>query len=590
MEQATYADAGQQGGAGDDAMEVVGEGGGDPPAKRVQDLQTQIAGLAASIKSYADRFEALGVDISELIKAKRTASDARLIDINNDITDLKAQQAELKLLMTKLEAQQAELKDQVVEARGGGPSFSSTSVTAPPRAPGGSELFDAVVDAEMAPLQLVDPRTVKLARFRAAARGNPYAVAAEAARFAVVPGQYPLMPYFLLDGWDAPLSVAERSEADLLNSLSGANPVVILAASGAGKTRRLLQLLRTYKGSFLVYKESGATSKNAGASDLGNIAAALEATSRNFPSMTKDQVRNWADFGARCVLASRVGVLTRLEARFGALTPAQWLMLQLHPQLFVVNGKDFLGDVALRVFERCSPSSVGAVRTPTSDYLTVVDEAQGLTEVHKGKVRAHRPSDPNNPDKSERSFLSAVVTQSHLFMGSGKAILAGTDLVLKEATKAAESGVAASTPTAASYSRFDPFAPADVAAYLRRAAGVKSTPRHLAEALAGRARFTTRFVELLMEQTNTSKSLLQIGQAFIDNAVRAGGDPRIDIGGVVTKLQRFHGPKNDDKWILTIPFPPRPSSRRVPRAGARSPAPPRRSPCCSSPSGASHSS
>jgi len=102
MEQVTYADAGQQGGAGDDAMEVVGEDGGDPPAKRVQDLQAQIAGLAANIS-------AIGAEITELVKFKRTASDARLVDINNDITDLKAQQ-------TKLEAQQAKLEDQVADS------------------------------------------------------------------------------------------------------------------------------------------------------------------------------------------------------------------------------------------------------------------------------------------------------------------------------------------------------------------------------------------------------------------------------------------------------------------------------------------
>jgi len=80
----------------------------------------------------------------------------------------------------------------------------------------------------------------------------------------------------LLDGWDAPLTAAELSEVGCLKTLAGVNPSVILAASGTGKTRRLLQLLRTFKGSFLVYKHAMSVSKNAGSSDLGLVAEELE--------------------------------------------------------------------------------------------------------------------------------------------------------------------------------------------------------------------------------------------------------------------------------------------------------------------------
>ena len=109
------------------------------------------------------------------------------------------------------------------------------------------------------------------------------------------------------------------------------------------------------------------------------------------------------------MLATRVGVLERLEKQFGTLTPAQWLLVQLHPELFA-GADDVFSEVAFKVFARCSIDSVESV-DPRKGYLTVVDEAQGLTNVLKGKLRAHRPSDP---EKSRRSFLSAVITSSHL--------------------------------------------------------------------------------------------------------------------------------------------------------------------------------
>ena len=115
MEQVTYADAGQQGGAGDDEMEIEGEQGGAPSAKRVHDLQAEIAGLMASIKSYGDRIE-------RLIASKETVTDAEIRkDINNDITKLEAQQVELKAQQTELESQ--------LGSGAGGPSSAAREST-----------------------------------------------------------------------------------------------------------------------------------------------------------------------------------------------------------------------------------------------------------------------------------------------------------------------------------------------------------------------------------------------------------------------------------------------------------------------------
>ena len=201
------------------------------------------------------------------------------------------------------------------------------------------------------------------------------------------------------------------------------------------------------------------------------------------------------------------------------------------------------------MFELCRPGSVDLVH-PDPSYLVVVDEAQGLTKVLKGKLGAHRPSS----SESRRAFLSSVVTASHGFMGGLKVILSGTDLVLADAVKAAESGVAASESD--EYSRFQPFSASDVVAYLGRVAGVPNTPIHLAEALAGRPRFTTRFAENLIAQTGAdaqSKSLVDLGAEFIDYAVRADGDQRRDIGGVVNKLRYHPGTGN---ILLKVKFPP----------------------------------
>jgi len=125
MEQVTYADAGQQGGAGDDEMEIEGEQGGAPSAKRVHDLQAEIAGLMASIKSYGDRIE-------RLIASKETVTDAEIRkDINNDITKLEAQQAKLEAQQVELKAQQTELESQLGSGAGGPSSAARESTRFP---------------------------------------------------------------------------------------------------------------------------------------------------------------------------------------------------------------------------------------------------------------------------------------------------------------------------------------------------------------------------------------------------------------------------------------------------------------------------
>jgi len=102
----------RQGGAGDEIKDVAEQGvaprakrahdvQGEVPAKRVQDLQAQIAGIAASIKAYGDRIVELSLKQAEEPTEARAAA----------IVDLKAQQA-------KLEAQQAKLEAQLAEASG----------------------------------------------------------------------------------------------------------------------------------------------------------------------------------------------------------------------------------------------------------------------------------------------------------------------------------------------------------------------------------------------------------------------------------------------------------------------------------------
>ena len=311
-----------------------------------------------------------------------------------------------------------------------------------------------------------------------------------------------------------------------------------------GKTRRLLQLLRTHKGSFHVDKEAGGMSNNAGSWDLGLVACRLEEVALH-GDLDESKLRIRADFGARCVLASRLGVLKRLEAQFGELTPAQWLLVQLHPEL--VAGYDFLGEVALRVFERCSLATVQAVRTPSTDYLIVVDEAHGLANVLKGMLESTGASS----DASGRSFLSSVVTQSNQLAGS-RTVLSGVDAVLADAIPRSSATASASDVDWS----FRPFSSADVAAMLRRVAGVQAAPENLAKLLAGRPRFTTRFVERLVAQAGAVKPLLELGAAFVDNVTLDTGDKRIIVGGVVSKLREREHPNAGPRKVR-VRFPPR---------------------------------
>ncbi|KAH9247100.1 hypothetical protein BASA81_015293 [Batrachochytrium salamandrivorans] len=165
---------------------------------------------------------------------------------------------------------------------------------------------------------------------------------------------------------------------------------VLLAPSGAGKTRKLFELLSTNLGYFIPYKRAG---------DKNDGSTALSAVSY--------------------VFGRQVTVVNEDPK------PSQWLYIQLFPYQFL--GTDLFKLLATELYQSCDPKTVLEYDDFRKDFYCVIDEAQVLGKDLQGKFRSTKPAN----EEGRRPLLSPFLE------GVGKAldrlpIIAGTGLTLLE--------------------------------------------------------------------------------------------------------------------------------------------------------------
>ncbi|KAH9252248.1 hypothetical protein BASA81_009850 [Batrachochytrium salamandrivorans] len=207
---------------------------------------------------------------------------------------------------------------------------------------------------------------------------------------------------------------------------------VLLAPSGAGKTRKLFELLSTNLGYFIPYKRTG--DKNDGSIALSAVVSLLKSDStidweKTNPSQSEFIARRErANFAIYCVLIAYTEVLRVWKASDGGNEdpkPSQWLYIQLFPNEFL--GTDPFESLATKLYQSCDPKTVFEYDGFRKDFYCVIDEAQMLGKNLQDKFR---PIDIQKV-KDRRPVLSPFLE------GVKKAldrlpIIAGTGLTLSE--------------------------------------------------------------------------------------------------------------------------------------------------------------
>ena len=354
---------------------------------------------------------------------------------------------------------------------------------------------------------------------------HPHAAVFNAAQVPEVPG-VANTPYFLADR----LGTADDHTSATLLEKSESRPLIIFAPSGSGKTRALMQLLWSHHGTFLVAK-LGMDFRNFGSNDMRTLVSTLLGRVTNF---SPDHKRSYAEFGMRCILRMRLAVKEAWETSVGKpVTPAQWLLVQMHPKHFF--GCDLFELVLLQVFALCRQDAL--VTRYERGYLTVVDEAQGLLSTLAGQI----PSSKSVGDSSlppTRSLLSPLITSVMQF--SGNLIMAGTGLSMLQAMETAASGIATSSVFGIEgvFSELPFFTEANVRAFLTRLLQLptgKGSLDAMCAWLCGRPRFTIRFAEdaLIADRDVLPEALLF---NFIDMMTTKKDDSKT-IAGVLTKMR-----------------------------------------------------
>ncbi|KAH6572370.1 hypothetical protein BASA62_003419 [Batrachochytrium salamandrivorans] len=207
---------------------------------------------------------------------------------------------------------------------------------------------------------------------------------------------------------------------------------VLLAPSGAGKTRNLFELLNEVLGFFIPYKLDN--DKNYGSEALSAVLKLLQAdptmswesTPPNYQANDKR-----AKFAIYCVLIAFTEVYRGLEKSFKAPpTPSQWLLIQLFPTQFL--NEDVFAKLATSLYEHCDPKAVLEYESFRKDFYCVIDEAQVLGKVLAGKFLTNTPG--MRSSNGLRPVLSPILHGVKVALGR-LPVIAGSGLTLLEEWK-----------------------------------------------------------------------------------------------------------------------------------------------------------
>ena len=444
------------------------------------------------------------------------------------------------------------------------------AAAAPPPAPAlnraANEPLDSVVKSVLGGFPFPDPSSVALEPMAVGRlpASRLFAHQLAAAGVPRVPGVEAEEPYLLMHGWGAPLSAEEDARVRAFIGKSNVGPVVVFAASGMGKTRFLLRVLRDHAGSYFVHRRDGADSDKPGSRDLGAVAQLIDSDVKALLAggPDRERARGFAETGLRCVFVARLAFKAAWEAACASMgkaapTPAQWALAQLHPEIFLRDprfpNEDTLMRLAKAVYRRASDATVMAVEAP-GGYRTMIDEAQNLNAV----LPKTFPSAmlPGTRPESYRSLLECAARA--VYLTGGFVILSGTGLSMKLAIKAAESGTGTLDERAkrAQFDDFTPFGVTDVAALMQSVGLAGPFPAPVTSLLQGRPRFAASFIDALAGADAgvgaADQTMLDVLARFHLSMTDPTGDPRTTAGGIVRKMR-------DDTRLQSTPvsLPPR---------------------------------
>ena len=208
---------------------------------------------------------------------------------------------------------------------------------------------------------------------------------------------------------------------------------VLLAPSGAGKTRKIYELLHSGFGYFIPFKTYN--DKNDGSVALARVLNLLQNDplvdwEKENPSLSLYELRRQrAVFAIRCVLISFTEVFRNWTAAFRPTEsiPVKWLLLQLFPEVYLRS--DVFADLAIALYRNCDPQEVLNYSHFRDDFYVVLDEAQVLGTILKNKFLTSTPG--KRESLGLRPVLSVILHETKDAV-KRLPILAGTDMTLLE--------------------------------------------------------------------------------------------------------------------------------------------------------------
>lgn len=249
----------------------------------------------------------------------------------------------------------------------------------------------------------------------------------------------PTKPYTLLHCLGDKRFVQGQSLIDFSTVGNADRCVTLLAPSGAGKTRKLYELLSSKLGLFIPYKV--ANDKNDGSTALSSVLSllkgdrAIDWATEEPPASVYEARREKATFATYCVLIAYSSIFDALQKRF-APTPLQWLLLQLFP--IELLGRDVFDALACKLYASCNPREVLSFYIPSKKFFYVIDEAQMLgTLLPKKFMTVHERTRTSN---GLRPVLSPVLGAVKVATSS-LPIIAGTGLTLIDEWKSISSAM-----------------------------------------------------------------------------------------------------------------------------------------------------
>jgi len=351
---------------------------------------------------------------------------------------------------------------------------------------------------------------------------NQHASKVKSAKIPSVPGtRGPSMLLDRLFTQGHPISKGAKVE-DFDGVMGGFQCVVLLGPSGAGKTRKLLELLRSHLGYYLIFR--GTNDKNPGSLALATVMNKLVEEMVHVDWTRKvgtfkdasEQVdpifavrREAVHFAVKCVLGAYVFVYkewykNQRLSKGETMKPSQWLLAQLYPNQ--VFGRDIFEELALALFTRCDPHSwVSKLERPESqkEFICVIDEAQVLGSMMQGDFNT------KGNRYSARPLLSPVLSGVRAAL-SRDPVISGTGLSLSREWKSIVSEMATDPTRRFVFYDFQPLTPAECRILLQRTLNCKDDPRlnEAAEMLSGRPRFVTFFIETAVAKNLSISQLL----------------------------------------------------------------------------------